>query len=676
MTPKTATPKTRKRAAIVLVGLAGLALGAAVLAYLPGMTAPFYFDDWTAIVNNPTVHLTELTWPQLCAAALGVPHDGRWLTGLSFGLNHLVGGLDPTGYHLVGLAVHLVNGLLVFWVVLLLYRTPVLRGPGQDALWIAALAVTLWLLNPVQTQAVTYVWQRATTLAVLFHLLAFGLYLQARLTQHQRLRPWLYAGVAGVWLLGLMSKEIVAVLPGFLLLAEWYFFQDLRWPRRRRGLPWLLLTVALLAAAAAWYLVFLRGQGPLDIVLRGYGGRDFDVWQRVMTEWRIVVFYLGLFLWPHPSRLSLEHDVVLSQSLLEPLGTLWAGLFILGCVAAAGLTARRHRLLSFCILWWLGHLVIESTVIPLELVFEHRLYLPSVGLALLLAMAADRLRQWQPAAAAPVTLAMLALAVLWGTWTHERNRLWADPVAFWEDAVVKAPESSRARNHLAGTRAMAGDTQAAVVDYTAVIERFEADPDPTKALIRAGAYAYAKRGAIRLEQGHLDFAQRDLDHSLRLRQDAMAHGYRGRLRLAQQDPQAAIEDSTQAIERERWNFRHYALRANAHLEAGAPDKAVTDLSQALRLKPDLPELWIARGAAQLQARDWSAAERDFEQALRLAPDSAAAFEGCGDARLGAGKLKEAAADYRQAQMLGAEHDRIARKLAVLRSRLELSQLRP
>jgi tetratricopeptide (TPR) repeat protein len=651
-------------------------LAGVVLAYLPGMTAPFYFDDWAAIVNNPTVQLTELTWPQLRAAALGVAHDGRWLTGLTFGLNHLVGGLDTTGYHLVNLAVHLVNGLLVFWVVLLLYRTPVLRGQGHDGLWIAALAATLWLLHPVQTQAVTYIWQRSTTLAVLFHLLAFGLYLQARLSEHQRLRPWLYGGVVIAWLLGLLSKEIVAVLPGFLLLAEWYFFQDLRLPRWRRTLPWLLLTVALLAAAAAWYLVLLRGQGPMDIVLRGYGGRDFDVWQRVMTEWRIVVFYLGLFLRPHPSRLSLEHDVVLSQSPLEPLSTLWAGLFILACLVVAMLAARRHRLLSFCILWYFGHLVIESTVIPLELIFEHRLYLPSVGLTLLLAAGADWLRQWRPAAAAPVTLGLIALALLWGSWTQERNRLWADPVTFWEGAVAKAPDSPRARNQLAETRSLAGDTEGAVADYTKVIERSEADPEPTKALTRAGAYAYAQRGRIWLEQGDRVGAAEDLDRSLSLRPDAMTYGYRGRLRLAQQDPQAALQDLTQAVQREPWDYRHLGLRAMAYLGTDEPAKAIADLDMALQLQPELPDLWIARGNACLQARDWAAAERDFGKALALAPDNAIAVESRGDALLGQGQLDAAALAYGRALKLGANPGSIARKLVKLHDHRELSGLKP
>ena len=137
----------------------------------------------------------------------------------------------------------------------------------------------------------------------------------------------------------------------------------------------------------------------------------------------MVLFYLGLLLFPAPFRLNLDHDFPLSYALWDPPTTFFAIATLVALLVLAVLLARRQRLLAFCILWYLGHLVIESSVIGLEIIYEHRSYLPSVAVFLLLVLLAFRTGLSRKL----VATALCLLAALWSVWTIERNAVWADP---------------------------------------------------------------------------------------------------------------------------------------------------------------------------------------------------------------------------------------------------------
>ena len=200
------------------------------------------------------------------------------------------------------------------------------------------------------------------------------------------------------------------------------------------------------------FIVLLRIHVVLPKLLSGYAFRDFNLVERLLTEGRVVVWYMSLLLWPDPARLCMEHDPQISTSLFSPLTTLPALLLIAALIFLVIRFRRRFPVITYGIVWFFLNLVIESTIIPLELVFEHRLYLPSIGLylsvaALLVTLfrrAAKRLpeAEFAKAACSLLFIGAACLALL----TFIRNGAWENTVTIHYDAVDKntrQPEGKR-----------------------------------------------------------------------------------------------------------------------------------------------------------------------------------------------------------------------------------------
>jgi hypothetical protein len=265
----------------------------------------------------------------------------------------------------------------------------------------------------------------------MFYILSLLLYVRSRLTDRTRSKWLLLAGCVVSGLLAFGTKEISATLPGFIVLYEWYFLQP---SNRRWGMRQLLILLASLLIILLISLVYFKN-APIARILSSYNIREFTLGQRVLTEFRVVIFYISLLLWPRPSRLNLDHDFSLSYSLTDPITTLVCFLLILALIVFAVVSARRNPLLSFGILWFFGNLVIESSVIGLELVFEHRNYLPSMFV--IMALVALFFRYIRPVWLT-VTLLCVAGTVFAG-WTLERNKVWQDEITLYRDCAVKSP---------------------------------------------------------------------------------------------------------------------------------------------------------------------------------------------------------------------------------------------
>lgn len=438
------------REAIIILFLVFLGF----LIYSNTTEAPFVLDDGHNIENNPNIRIESLSLKELGKAAFQSPLHHRPIANISFAINHYLHQYNVKGFRFVNVLLHVLTAIFLYFFIRDTLKTPALRAHYGQRGWIPFFAALLWLVHPVQTQSVTYVVQRMNCLGSMFFILAMWFYVCGRQQLSRKKKTSRYAGcvLAGVMSLG--SKEIAATLPFFIFLYEWYFFQQFDRAWLRRQLYPFIVSLIFLAALTFSYM----GSNPLESLLSGYQVQDFSLGQRLLTQSRVIFFYLGLILFPLPARMNIDHHFLLSTSLTEPLTTLFSIIGLIALVTIAILLARRHSLLSFCLFWFLGNQIIESSVIALEIVFEHRLYLPSMMMILMAVVLVDRLLR-------PVSLKVVLLCTMtavFSFWTYERNRVWQNEVSLWQDSARKSPAKARPNNNLAIALVEEGELEHAV----------------------------------------------------------------------------------------------------------------------------------------------------------------------------------------------------------------------
>ncbi|MDP3701020.1 MAG: pilus assembly protein PilF [Hylemonella sp.] len=422
--------------------LAAALLGAlALAAYWAGLAGGFFFDDGPSILNAPGLRMSEFTWEAIGQAWFsgGAGPTGRPVAQLSFGLNHYLSGFNPWAFKLTNLAIHGLCALMAYGVV-----RELLRGRAEiksyDERWVALAVAALWLLHPLQLLPVLHVVQRMTSLSALFLLAAFWLHIVARRRDGPLKPGLLLLAWCVAWPLSILSKETGLLLPLFVL--GWELLLRRSEVGRLDKFAKIYTGICLvLVAGVAWYLLSSRSQW----LWAGYELRPFEAGQRLLSEARVLWFYVGLVVLPRWSALGLYHDdFAISTDWLTPWTTLPA---VLGWVVVVVLVWRlraRAPLVAFGLAWFLiGHLL-ESTVLPLELVHEHRNYLPLLGL--LLAATAALLR-WTQDRTKPTTLGIIAvvLLLLCAALTAFRAHQYGDDLRRAFGQVQHHPDSARSQ---------------------------------------------------------------------------------------------------------------------------------------------------------------------------------------------------------------------------------------
>jgi len=426
-------------------------------AYSNSIYAPFTLDDLHSFVKEPLVLNFTFSWEGLCGLAKTKFGLYRFLPMLSFALDLQWGSGSLMAFHISNIIIHLLAILALFFLLNSLFKfisydtRPSVTDLRSVSPIIIIVTVGFWALNPVQTNAVTYLVQRMTSMAALFYFLALGCYLRGRA---EHLRESFNKKVTVWYLLSFLSaacsflcKENSATLPVVILLIEFLFVCHgslSKFLRKHKVLCFL----AMLCLPIIYY--------KLTGFANGYGGRHFTCSERLLTELRIVSSYIFLLLLPLPHFLNMEHDPVLSTSLFNPVTTFTSLLFLLIIVVYAWRIRKRYPLVTFAVYWFFINLLIESSVVPLELEFEHRLYLPSVGFylifallvvkgALLLLPVISDERNFRVLTVSLIIIAMSGLSLL----TFKRNLVWQDTVSLYRDCVQKSPAKPRAHSNLA-----------------------------------------------------------------------------------------------------------------------------------------------------------------------------------------------------------------------------------
>lgn len=573
----------------------GAVLLIGTICYADTFDVPFVLDDVTSILTNPLVKSFDFRLKT------------RILGDLSFALNYRLGGLEPAGYHAVNLLLHLLNAVFVYLLVQLTCRTPamsVLSGENgrypRAPLLIGFCAAALFVTHPLQTQAVTYLAQRVAVMATFFYLGSVLCYGCSRLSR----TPLAAAALLGLSLLlavgGVLSKENAVTIPLAILLFEMTFFRG-ELGRRLLQLAWYLVPLIVVPMFMLGRIGFTSDMiGTLSRMTAEGGAPPRMTY--LLTQFPVIVSYLRLFLFPAGQ--NLDHDVALRTSPLDPV--VIASFLLLAAIAAAGvrlwLTSRRTAtekgalcgFAAFGIGWLFITLSIESGAIPIrDVMFEHRMYLPSVGVVMALGAAGwglvirrggGDLRR----GTAWFVGGVGALGILLGAATFMRNRVWQDEVTLWRDVVAKSPAKARAHGSLGHAYQRSGFPDEALNCY---------------------------REAVRLAPG-----------------DHVARNNLGTIYLGRKDPHAALEQFREALKSAPSNI---GISYNLGLALAALDRfgeAEAAYRTVIGLDPRHDSAFNNLGIVLFRQQRFAEAESAFREAARINPGNESAVRNLANVR--------------------------------------------
>jgi tetratricopeptide (TPR) repeat protein len=654
-------------------GVAAIVI-AVVLVWSNSFSAPFLLDDYESIVSNTTIRdLLSLGWLKP-PAEIGETVSGRPVLNFSFALNHVLGGLDVRGYRAVNVLLHVISACILFALV---RRTLARSNTDKIAAPLALAIALIWALHPLQTSAVTYVVQRAESLAGLFALLTlYGFVRGAAVPNGRR---W-FAVSCAASLLGIGTKETAVVAPLVVLLYDRAFMAgSFRAAFRVRSRYYMLLAATWLPLLALVWKNTGRGGSA------GFAAA-IEPWTYFATQCEAIVRYLGLAFWP--AFQVFDYGVPTVEGLREVLPE-----FLLLCSLAAGViwALWRNRPIGFLGACFFLALAPSSSVVPVatQTMAEHRMYLALAPLIVAVSLAIEKLFKAPNALRAWRLSTVLAIAVIvaLGITTFARNQVYRSELALWEDTVAKRPENPRAQNNLGSALRSAGRTDEAKAAFRRAIEL---QPNHAFAQFNWGTMLLSERrwdeaaarfrdaiagdpnyldahinlGRALGEMGRIDEAM--AEYRIALQIDPRAQDARTNLAalLIKQGQFDAGEAMLRDVLAEAPNLAevHYHLGL-ARQRSGKIDEAEAELREALRLKPELAVAHVALGNILVRRREISSAEASYREAIRRDPELAEAHFALGNVFVKGQKMTEAMDAYREALALEPSHIQARNNLA-------------
>lgn len=571
-----------------------------VLIYSNTFNASFHFDDSASITENPAIkHIQNIR------AVWGF-HPPRFLTYLSFAINYHFRQLNVFGYHLINLLIHILASIIVYFLVLLTFETPAMKDSSLKRYQniTGLFSALLFLTHPIQTQAVTYIVQRAASLAALFYLPTLLLYVRFRLTK----RPIYYILSFITAFLGIFTKEIFITIPLAILLYEVCFFEKGALLKKIKFIFPYLLVILLIPLIMSTSEVYNLGEArEITRLSEKIPRKDY-----LLTEFNVIPTYIRLLVFPINQ--NLDYDYPIYHSLNLP--TILSLLFLLSILGFGIYLFKRKPLLSFGIFFFFLTLSVESSIFPIpDVIFEHRLYLPCFGFCIFLSsLLMEIIRRKRP-----YIIFLSSIVITLSFLTYTRNLIWKDDITLWKDVVKKSPNKARAYNNLGLAYYRGGHSNEALACYRKAIE------------IRPNnEIAYNNIGIIYKEQDKLDEAIEYYEKALRIRPEYFrAHNNLGVIydRLGQNEK--AIQYYQKAIELEP----DYAEACNnlglTYDELGQHEKAIQYYRKAIELKPEFAEAYYNLGLTHGRLGQYEKAIQYYQNAIELGPGYVEAYNNLG-----------------------------------------------
>lgn len=606
---------------IMLLCLAG------ILVYSNTFTNSFHLDDATIIVENNTIRELDNF------DALWHKAPTRVFSCWTFALNYHFGGLDVVGYHLVNIVIHILSGIALWWLIQLLFKTRVLRGTSayRYKKILSLAGALLFIVHPVQTQAVTYIVQRIASLATLLYLVSLACYIRARLEQQKKnIRNAFFLASIFSAFLAVFSKETSYTLPLAVVLFEIFFMDE---KSRIRKLIIYFGVGTTIAVPLLFYFL-----GKIEVTQT----HNITRIEYLLTQFTVIPVYMRLLVLPINQNLDYDVEVVKSFSNLWA----WSGLTVILAVLAAGFFLyRRYRLLSFGIFWFFLTLTIESSIYPItDVMFEHRLYLPMAGFCFIFVALFEEASKIfsRPVIKFAAGIIILVFAVS----AYARNEVWKDEISLWNDCVEKSPAKIRPHMNRGTAYQKKGMLDKAMQDYETVLRLA---PDNWTALSNVGSIyemkgdydkaidmytrsievnkgktveTFYSRANNYIKKGFYVEAIHDLDVYLRKKRDNAGGFYsRGGLKRLLHDSEGAIADFTKAIELDSSQGIYFFERGALYDQAGRVDEAMSDYEKAIQRNSHSFDSHINRGFILARRGKFKEAIEEYTLALQEKPNS-------------------------------------------------------
>jgi len=643
------------------------------LIYSNTLNSPFQLDDTGSIVDNAAIRdlhnfidtsrLEDVAIDELLRPLLKT----RYIGYLSFALNYAFHGLDVRGYHLINILIHITNALLLYGMLQLIFLTPRFVGiqgalvSADSRSFVAVFTTFLFAVHPIQTQAVTYIVQRFASLATLFYLLSLVTYIRFRLESANKAAGSFRSSVFYVislvsTILAMKTKEFALLIPVMIALFEFVFFDGRIKKRVLQLLPYVL-TMSIIPLS----LINM----PASTVSGADGvisGPDY-----LLTQFRVIMTYLRLLIFPVNQNLDYDYPIYRSVFASNVLFSLLF-LFLLLVLAIwlfwnsrrkEGKAGWRFLLVSFGLFWFFLTALPESGFMPIkDVIFEHRMYLPSIGLFLAGTVTIELIiTRWLEKSVhtrkVAVSLMVLAVVVL-SVMAYARNTIWEDSVRLSEDIVKKSPNKARPYYNLGLAYSGQGRIDEAIAAYTTVIRL---DPAFSTDVYNNLGIAFMARGrvddAIRVYTMAVNINPRDGDIHYNL---AGAYMTQGRI-------DEAIAEYQASAQRTPDDARIHFYLGVAYANKGLYGQAINEYAMVLRLHPEDVVTRNNIGNAYIRQGRLEEALNELQTALRIKPDFAEAHYNLGNTYSSLGRREEANNEYREALRLRPDFIEARRKIA-------------
>ena len=561
---------------------AGLLFSILAVIYANSFDCSWHFDDYINIVENPGVQIKTLSWQEIGKSLYGIAGGARWQRPVSYftlAVNYYFDGLNVFWYHVVNFFIHYITSVFLFLFIYNTLRLPILEGRYErNAYSIALLAALFWAINPVEVMAVTYIVQRMASMAAMFYIMAMYFYLKGRTGDKKWKRVGFFVLAVFSALLSLGSKENAAMLPVSLFLFDLFLIQGVTIEHIRKNWMICLFALVLVPAIGLMYYDFSTITGDYDEF------RPFTMWERVLTQPRVILFYISLLLYPITSRMMLIHDVEISKSLFDPWTTVAAIVVIFLILVAAIVISRRKPIISYCIVFFFLNHAIEGSFISLGIIYEHRNYLPSmlffVPLSIFIVYALSHFEK-RKRMLVVLSSAITAVIIIMGMNVYIYNDISKDEISLWSDNVQKAPDLSIAHGNLGAALAKASRFPEAFVELTKALN------SPPSWDIRMKFKIYQLLGEYYLLSGDHENAIMYVEKALAgLSNNTDLYNNKAVLLMLKKKPAEAEIAMKKAISLKRDSAFSHVNLGNIYLRGGHPDAAIKEVQRAIILGGD------------------------------------------------------------------------------------------